>query len=115
MDYIAYQAPLSIGFSKQEYWTGLPFLFPGGLPQSGIKLASPALAGGFFTTESPEKLISMFEHSIIQNLIPQLLRLNCRLMPNTSRSDTSLPLVQAPILFCVLFTLIHDNSGREPA
>ena len=115
---VAHQAPLSTGFSRQEYWSGLPCRPPGDLPDPRIEpesLASPALAGGFFTTESPEKLISMFEHSIIQNLIPQLLRLNCRLMPNTSRSDTSLPLVQAPILFCVLFTLIHDNSGREPA
>ena len=46
------QAPLSMGFSRQEYWSGLPFPFPGDLPDSGIKLTSPALAGGFFTSES---------------------------------------------------------------
>ena len=116
MDYRAHQAPLTMGFSNQEYWTGLPFPFPGDLPQPGIKPASPALAGGFFTTESLGKSISRYEHSIIHNLIPELLRLNCRPMPNTSWSDTNLPLiVQAPILFCVLFTLIHDKSGREPA
>ena len=42
----AHQAPLSMGFSRQEYWSGLPFLFPGDLPHSGIKLTSlvsPAL------------------------------------------------------------------------
>ena len=48
------QGPLSMGLSKQEYWTGLPFPSPGDLPDPGIKLASlvsPALAGGFFSTE----------------------------------------------------------------
>ena len=40
---VAYQAPLSVGFSRQEYWSGLPFLSPGDLPDPGIKPASPAL------------------------------------------------------------------------
>ena len=39
----AHQAPLSIGSSRQEYWRGLPFPFPGGLPNPGIKARSPAL------------------------------------------------------------------------
>ena len=50
---IAHQFPLSTGFSRQEYWCGLPCLPPGDLPDPGIELASfksPALAGGFFTT-----------------------------------------------------------------
>ena len=46
-------APLSMGFSKQENWKGLPYLTPGDLPGSGIKSTSPALAGEFFTTEPP--------------------------------------------------------------
>ena len=50
---VAHQAPLSMGFSRQEYSSGLPFPPPGYLPDPGIKSASPALAGGFFTTESP--------------------------------------------------------------
>ena len=52
-------SPLSMGFFRQEYWTGLPFPSPGDLPNSGIKHvspASPALAGGFFTTERPGNL-----------------------------------------------------------
>ena len=49
------QAPLSMGFSRQEYWSGLPFPFPGEVPNPGIVPASPALAGGFFTTEPPGK------------------------------------------------------------
>ena len=48
---VAYQGPLST-FSRQEYWSGFPFPSPGDLPDPGIKSASPALAGGFFTTES---------------------------------------------------------------
>ena len=36
---VAHQAPLSMGFSRQEYWSGLPFLFPGDLPDPGIELA----------------------------------------------------------------------------
>ena len=38
---VAYQAPLSIGFSRQEYWSGLPFAFPGDLPYPGIKAGLP--------------------------------------------------------------------------
>ena len=54
---IAHKASLSIGFSRQEYWSRLPFLPPGNLLDTVMKLASPALAGGFFTTESPGKPI----------------------------------------------------------
>ena len=39
---VAHQAPLSMGFSRQEYWSGLPFPSPGDLPNSGIELTSPA-------------------------------------------------------------------------
>ena len=50
---VACQAPLSMEFSRQEYWIGLPFLIPGDLPNPEIEppsLASPALAGEFSTT-----------------------------------------------------------------
>ena len=52
----AHQAPLSMGFSRQEYWSGLPFPPLGYLPDTGIKLmfpAAPGLTGIFFTTEPP--------------------------------------------------------------
>ena len=52
---IARQAPLSMGFSKQECWRGLPFPPLGDLPDTGIEPMSLELAGGFFTTEPPEK------------------------------------------------------------
>ena len=49
----AHQAPLSMGLSRQEYWSELPYPPPGDLPDPGIEptyLKAPALAGGFFTT-----------------------------------------------------------------
>ena len=52
------QAPLSMEFSRQEQWSGLPFPAPGGLPDPGIapwSPVSPAVAGGLFTTEPPGK------------------------------------------------------------
>ena len=49
---VAHQAALFLGFSRQEYWSGLPCLPPGDLPNPGIKPASPALAGRFFTTST---------------------------------------------------------------
>ena len=42
---IAYQAPLSMGFSRQAYWSGMPFPSPGHFPDPGIEPGSPALAG----------------------------------------------------------------------
>ena len=54
---VAHQVPLSVGFSRQEHWSGLPFPSPGDLLDPGIKLMSPALAGRFFTTELPGKPI----------------------------------------------------------
>ena len=49
------QAPLSMEFSRQECWSGLPFPPPGDPLSPGIKPVSPVLAGRFFTAEPPEK------------------------------------------------------------
>ena len=59
---VARQAPLSVGFSRQEFWSGLPFPTPGDLSNPGIEPespASPALAGRSFITEPPGKPISL--------------------------------------------------------
>ena len=63
------QAPLSMEFSRQECWSGLPFPSPGYLPDPGIKPASSALAGGFFTTEPPGKLTMNFKRLNMRNFI----------------------------------------------
>ena len=56
---VTYQVPLSTGFSRQEYWSGLPFPSPGDLPDPGIKpasLAYPAMAREFFITGLPKNI-----------------------------------------------------------
>ena len=68
---VAHQTPLPMEFSRQEHWSGLPFPIPGDLSNPEIKptsLASPALAGGFFTTssiwEEPKLNIMEFENGL---------------------------------------------------
>ena len=82
---LAHQAPLSVGFSRHEYWSGLPFPSPGHLPHPGIEpgsLTCPALAGGFFTTSATwEALV----HS------DQRQKWRCFAMGNEVNSDTSFP------------------------
>ena len=50
---VAYQAPPSMGFSRQEYWSGLPFLSPGDLPDPGIEPGSPTSRADALTSEPP--------------------------------------------------------------
>ena len=57
---IAHQSPLFKEFPMQEYWSGLLFSSPGNIPNSGIKPASPALGGGFFTTEPATREAHLF-------------------------------------------------------
>ena len=72
---VAWQAPLSIGFSRQEYWSGLPCPPPGDLPIPGIEptsLMSPALAGGFFTSSATKIIIFHILSLNVYNVICQL-------------------------------------------
>ena len=52
---VAYQAPLSMGFSRQQYWSGLPFPSPGNLPDPGIEPRSPTLQTDALPSEPPGK------------------------------------------------------------
>ena len=63
---LACQAPLSMGFPRQEYWRGLPFPSPGDRLDSLIKTVSPGLAGGFFISEPPG--MPMKENQIKQQI-----------------------------------------------
>ena len=70
---VAHQAPLSMGPSRQEYRSGLPFPPPRDLPNPGIEptsLASPALAGGFFTTVPPGKPLEISYMLYFRNSLP---------------------------------------------
>ena len=72
---VAHQAPLSMGFSMQEYWSGLPCPHPGDLPNPDIKptsLKSPALIGGLFTTgttwEAPKYVYLILKEEEEENI-----------------------------------------------
>ena len=62
---MACQDPLSMGFPRQEYWSGLLFPPPGDFPDQGIKHTSPALTGGFLTTEPQGKPSLLISWSLI--------------------------------------------------
>ena len=64
---VAYQASPSMGFSRQEYWSGLPFPSPGDLPGPGIEPGSPALEADTLTSEPPlnNLIFNLFIYSIL--------------------------------------------------
>ena len=71
---VAQQVPLSIGFPRQEYWSGLPFSSPRDLPDPGIELTFFALAGGFFITEPPGKSIQFSSVQFSRSVVSDSLR-----------------------------------------
>ena len=91
---VAPQAPLSVGFPKQEYWSWLPFHPPGHLPDPGIKLTSPALASGFFTPQPPGKLILSIHSRVTNSFILK--------MAFENQEET----LEKIILFMVLFIVV---------
>ena len=62
---LAHRAPLSVGFPRQEYWSGLPCPPPGDLPNTGMKLMSPVLAGRSFTIEPPGKIKMLTQSCLV--------------------------------------------------
>ena len=63
-----------MGFLRQEYWSGLPFPSPGGLPDPRINPLSPVLAGGFFTTEPREapNIFTLFQVLFLYRLLQNI-------------------------------------------
>ena len=64
---VVHQAPLSMGFPRQEYWSGLPFPSPGDLPGPGIEPIFPTLTSEFFTTEPPGKTLTFILYQSISD------------------------------------------------
>ena len=65
------EAPPSLEFSRQGYWNGLTFPFPGDLPDPGIEPRSSCIAGRFFTAEPPGKLFQIiFQYKLLQDIAP---------------------------------------------
>ena len=67
---VAYKAPLSMEFSRQEYWSGLPFPYPGDLPEPGIEPRSPSLQADTLPSEPPGKYVAL--HWLISYVEPTL-------------------------------------------
>ena len=95
---VARQAPPSMGFSRQEYWSGVPFPSPGDLPDPGIEPGSPVsrIAGRFFTTVPPRKP----KVKVAQSCLTL-----CHLMDYTARG-----ILQARILEWVAFPFSRGSS-----
>ena len=79
---VAHQVPLPLEFSRQEYWSRLPFPTPGDLPDPGIEptsLASPVLAGRFFTTRATvlEPTVEDFPFGLYSIFFPQAYNYPC--------------------------------------
>ena len=75
---VAHQAPLSMGISRQEYWSGLPCPPPGDLANPGIEPSSlkfPALPGGFFTTSATWEALGSLINSFVFNILSSILSL----------------------------------------
>ena len=63
---VAYQAPPSMGFSRKEYWSGLPFVSPEDLPNPRTEPGSPALLADALPSVPPGKLMDYIVHGILQ-------------------------------------------------
>ena len=98
----AYQAPLSMGFFRQEYLNVLPFPSPGDFLRPGNELASPSLAGGFFTTDPPGKPGSSSSY---------LLTLYLKCCSNVTISlgpwPSSQPVFQSACSYFILYSTYH--------
>ena len=88
---VACQAPPSIGFSRQEYWSGLPCPPPWDLPEPGIKpmfLMSPALAGGFFTSTTArfqlKSIVNVLAQSALTKIKWKIQAKTCQLFNKTN-------------------------------
>ena len=62
---VAYQAPLSMEYSRQKYWSGLPFASPGDLPDPGIELGSPALQADALPSEPPGNRVTIYSFDVL--------------------------------------------------
>ena len=96
---VAYQTPLSMGFPREEYWSGLPFPLPGDLSNPGIEAETPALAGRFFTTEQPGNLFNLLGSLIF------IWRIKWKLF--IFREGKMHLFIQ----FCSLFQVVHRFQG----
>ena len=104
------QAPLSVRFPRQEYWSGLPFPSPGDLPNPGIELMSPALAGRVFTTEPPG---SPIQNMKVKVLVAQSCLTLCDHMDYSQPGSSVHGILRARILEKVAILFSRESSQRR--
>ena len=95
--YVARQVPLSMGFSRQEYWSGLPYPPPGDLPNPGIEpmsFTSPALAGRFFTTSATWEVTVVPENKKCESCPTHFINLAITLIPKLEKGGKSGPTIR---------------------
>ena len=97
-----HQAPLSMGFSRQEYWSGLPFPSPGDLPDPKIELMSPILVGRLFTAE-PHWEVPYIIHIYIYILLIFFSIIDYHQLLNIS------PCALQVLIFNILFNLLYST------
>ena len=99
---VTYQAPPSMGFSRQEYWSGLPFPSPGNLPDPGIEPGSPALQAVSLTSEPP-RFLSKFQRIIDWMHCASLDTPSTLLSPNLCpRRLTCMDYINPPPVLCCM-------------
>ena len=121
---IAHQAPLSMGFSRQEYWSGLPFPSPGDLPDPGIEPRSPSLHADALTSEPPEDktkaedltiLVNSFIYSSNNHWAPTRSRVQSQVKYKIQRLKINLDLCKEIDRICNMVSISLDiikDSGR---
>ena len=110
------QAPLSMGFSRQEYWSGLPFPPPGDLPDPRIEpksLISPASAAGFFTTSTDWEAHSLLQ-AIFLNQGSNSGLLHCRFFTVRTTREKAKPAALISPLDALLLDLLTASLGKQP-
>ena len=110
---VAYQTPPSMGFSRQEYWSGLPFPSPGDLPNPGIEPGSPALQADTLTSEPPGKPWLLLLYYIIGTLLfswvsPVILKMPLFIFQDLIQGNFSC------LLDLFKSMIIHDNVSFFP-
>ena len=117
LDYIARWAPLSMGLPRQEYWSGWLFPSPVDLPNPGTKPTSPALAGGFFTTEPPGQLNVLTILGTVNSLVQAEHQLNiyskfsCGAQSPSSKGNNLKELIR--VVLVPVCTRCHGNPESE--
>ena len=114
---VAYQASPSMGFSRQEYWSGLPFPSPGDLPNQGIEPRSPTLQADALSSEPPGKpLVCVIPYKLNSSKFgASRVRLPCytlvQMLISLLRCSASLPVCLLPC--CFLLNLSHSTCLEQ--